>query len=239
MSKKTKGKIFIFLWKVTIVLAIISIILTCILDEDEKMQLIFFLISIFLGIMMCVIPAIGSKYVDFRKTTTAEKYKIKINSYHDLSYYFSNNNYDTSIIRIDENTYGNIYYRTDKKWYNFFKRKITLIVTIDMKEYDAKTKDLIMEKINAWLKENIGYRNGNADYLEVALVLCLDSINDKFKNYINKDIFQNYEIVILPVGIVLDEKIMYVRVQKEAYLKVNYKKLKKKFMDTIDYMIVK
>jgi hypothetical protein len=129
--------------------------------------------------------------------------------------------------------------KIDKKWYNFFKRKITLMVTINMKEYDSKTKNLIMEKINNWLEENIGERNGNNDYLEVALVLCLDSINDKFINYINKDIFQDYRIIILPVGIVLDEKNMYVRVQKESYLRLNYKKLKKKFMDTIDYMIVK
>lgn len=113
------------------------------------------------------------------------------------------------------------------------------MVTINMKEYDSKTKNLIMEKINNWLEENIGERNGNNDYLEVALVLCLDSINDKFINYINKDIFQDYRIIILPVGIVLDEKNMYVRVQKESYLRLNYKKLKKKFMDTIDYMIVK
>ena len=238
MSKKTKGKIFIFLWKLTIVLSAIGIILTCITD-DEQMQLIFFLASILLFILMIVIGIIGKKYVDYRKKTTAEKYQVKINEYNDISYYFSNDNYERGSIKIDENIYGDIYYKIDKKWYNLFNRKITLFVTINMKIYDGKTKNLIMEKINDWLTENIGERNGNSDYLEVALVLCIDSINDKFKNYINKDIYQDYRIIILPVGIVLDEKIMYVRVQKEAYLKSNYKKLKQKFMDTMNEMIIK
>ena len=238
MSKKTKGKIFIFLWKLTMILSLIGIILTCI-TNDEQMQLIFFIASILLFIMMIAIGIIGEKYADFRKITTAEKYQIKINEYKDISYYFSNSDYERENIKIDEDIYGDIYYKIDKKWYNLLKKTITLMVTINMKEYDSKIKNIIMENIDDWLIEKFGDRNGNFDHLEVALVLCLDSINDKFKNYINKDIFQDYRIILLPIGIILDEKYMYVRVQKEAYLKANYKRLKKKFMETIDHMIVK
>ena len=236
MSKKTKGKIFIFLWKVTIILCAISLILTCMLDEDEKMQLIFFFISMFLGIMMHVIAYVGEKYVDFRKVTTALKYQIKIKGYNDISYYLSNDNYERDNIKINENIYGDIYYKVKKSGFILSSRKVTLIVTINMKTYDAKTKDLIMNKINDWLVDNLGERND--DYLEVVLVLCLDSINDKFKNYINQDIYQSPEIILLPVGIVLDNSTMYIRVQKEAFLKGRYKKLKKKFIDTINDMII-
>lgn len=238
MSKKTKGKIFIFLWKLTIILSLIGIVLTCIAD-DEQMQLIFFLSSILLFIMMIVIGIIGEKYVDFRKITTAEKYHVNINGYNDISYYLSNNNFERGSIKVDENIYGDIYYKIKKNIFTFFDRKITLVTTINMKTYDGKTKELIMKKINDWLLENFGERNGDFDFLEVALVLCLDSINDKFKNYINRDIYQDKKLIILPVGIVFNEKNMYVGVQKELYLKGHYKKLKKKFMDTIDYMIVK
>ena len=232
MSKETKGKIYILLWKISIILTAIFLIISLITEN-----IIYFIIAIFLGIMMHIIPLIGSKYVNYLKKTTAEKYQISINEYKDISSYF--NNYKRGNIKINDDIYGDIYYKIDKKWYDLFKRRITLIATINMKIYDGKTKNLIMEKINNWLTENIGERNGNNDYLEVALVLCLDKINDKFKNYINQDIFQDHEIIILPVGIVLDEKNMYIRVQKEAYLKSNYQKLKKKFLDTIDYMLIK
>lgn len=226
MSKKTKGKIFIFLWKLTIILSLIGIVLTCIAD-DEQMQLIFFLSSILLFIMMIVIGIIGEKYVDFRKITTAEKYHVNINGYNDISYYLSNNNFERGSIKVDENIYGDIYYKIKKNIFTFFDRKITLVTTINMKTYDGKTKELIMKKINDWLLENFEERNGDFDFLELALVLCLDSINDKFKNYINRDIYQDKKLIILPVGIVFDEKNVC-RSAKRIIFKRSLQKIKEK-----------
>lgn len=227
--KKKKGRIIVLMWKLTVALTAIGILLT-IFTNNEKYQLIYFISSLVLGTAMLIIGDKGSNYINYRKNTNAQKYDININNYHELIKYLNNNSKlnSANFSSLDGNNI-NIFYKVEKHWYNYFNKNIFIIVTVSMELFDDKIIDTILQEIDEYISKCVeGY--SDSDYIEMSLVLCLEKENNEFKKYINRDIIQTPNIIKLPVGIVFTENKIYISNQESSYNKGKYKLLIEKFM---------
>lgn len=227
---KNIEKIIIFIWKISIVLTAFSL-LFMLLADDGYTQLLLFVFSLIFGSIMFSIQFLNGRYIDLKPITIAEKVKIDFNNFQDLVDYISKNiNYNKGSIKINDKIQGIVFYEIKRHWYNFFGKEISFIFVVNMKKYDNKTLRLVIKKFEECISDYVG-TFATDDYVEFILITCLEESNYEFNNYINKDVVQTNNRIKLPVGIVFNDKLLYIANQKSLLYKSRYKKLRNHVLD--------
>ncbi len=219
------------------VLASISLLITLLSGSNERLQLIFFIISMCFGVILLSIDKIAGKYINLMKKTNSEKYHINVCEYkHFVNYISKNLKFDELDLKVSDDVLGNIFYKVDKHWYNFFGREISIVFIVNMERYIQEKLELALDKLDEKLSQCI--KNcGENDYIEMTLILCLQTSNKEFIKYIDKDVFQTSNFIKLPIGVVFDNQSMYISKQESFLGKGKYKKLKEKVLKLLKGII--
>lgn len=231
-----------FLYKFLLILTAILLILTGIIStlfDNSDLALVFFFAMIIVYILFLILQAKGGEYIELRKKTQSLKIKIKKFKYTDVLKTFKENlNYNSEYLKISNELSGYIFYKYSRPYYLYFRKKISLIVLIDMKEFDEANLKLSLNKIDEWIENKYGKYN-ISDYIELILVTHIENRNNEFFEYINKDILQMPYFIKLPVGIIENEKLMYISKQENIAQVWRYNKLKKTYIKVCKSIIKK
>ncbi len=77
------------------------------------------------------------------------------------------------------------------------------------------------------------------DKLDTTYVITVDKVTPAFSKYTERNIKQTFWITVLPVGISLASKTLYISTQEEGFSIFRYKKMKKQFIMDIDELLEK
>lgn len=161
------------------------------------------------------------------KAYNAEQILLKVNNFEQFITKVEENLIKSKNKLIDDKEYDNYkiktYFKRNLKNYRF--PEYTFIVSI--RELDEDSCKKIKKQA---LKICNDYRNNNLsiETVNYILVICVNKETKAFDNYVNGVLMQYGNTCILPVGISFDKQIAYISVQKEAYMIVLYKLLKRK-----------
>lgn len=77
------------------------------------------------------------------------------------------------------------------------------------------------------------------DKLDITYLIAVDRVTPTFSKYIERNVKQTFWTTVLPVGISLASKTLYISTQKEGFSIFRYKKMKKQFIMDIDELLEK
>lgn len=75
------------------------------------------------------------------------------------------------------------------------------------------------------------------DKLDITYVITVDKVTPAFSKYIERNVKQTFWTTVLPVGISLASKTLYISTQEEGFSIFRYKKMKKQFIMDIDELL--
>lgn len=232
INKKTE-KLLILLWKISIIIAGLSLLLLLFVASDT-LKLILFIIAMLFGGIMFFIQSLDGKYIELIPKPYAEKIKVDFKNFLEVSAQIEKKcQYEKANIKINDEMHGIAYYEVKRHWYNFFGKEIKFIFVVNMKEYNDKNLELIITKFEESIVDYVGNFTKD-DYVEFILITCMENSNKKFENYINDDVIQLSTRIKLPVGIVFSDGLMYISTQKAIMFKKRYEKLKNNILDMLN-----
>ena len=224
-----KEKILTLIWKIVVILCIISFLLVGLTEE-----MLFFWTTAILGIIFFSLNFFAGKYIKPDKDIPAEIYQLNTNEYADFIKCIDETmDYNKLNLKLIDGIFGHMFYRVKNNKHNM---EISIISFVNIKEYNKKIVQNILTEMNKITIENIG-DFGEEDYIDMTLVLCMEKVNNDFLKYINKSVFQALNFIKLPIGIDMNDSKMYVYNQKKSFGKKKYMQIKDRFLKNMSKII--
>ena len=177
-------------------------------------------------ILMILLPIFGLK----QKPVKAEKIIVKFNNFDEVLAHFK---YTTNIhgYQLIEKSILN-----EETWIYIFIRKKILklesVVLIETTELTAEILDSANQKFNQVI-ESYYITSNIDDSISMISLVCVDRITSEFQKYVNSNIQQSLKGYKLPVGLSFGGKGIYIAKQKDGFAIMQYKKLRKEFLNLL------
>jgi len=235
-----KDYILEILLKVVIVIGIIGIIgvfgtvaLEMIIGLPVSEKTLFVIVygsmgmTAFSAIMIIVFSFLGGEIK--QKPIKAEKFKLSCDEFDELKVFLekslSQKEYALKKeVSSDEKSSVTVYARNNRvAWLECFS-----LIHVD--EWTYEIEDLIDHELEKLVEE---YCNEGTRYRKISMmiVICVNRITPVFQKLVNGNIQQGLNQFRLPVGISFGGKQIYIAKQKDGFAVMQYKKLRKEFLD--------
>ncbi len=236
MKEKTFNKIIIFIVSLIIfsgiMLFAILLVFPLIIPTEiyEKIYDYLLIGDLILGITAIYIHVTLSTLnvkseSDIFKTKKADAYKFKINSsnystvYNDIVAKLTEQKYKLTLEKkYDNEKELNIYEK------NLGISNIEFYAIIRMKEFKDKTEEEIDNDLHD-LIETL-----NSIYISLKIIIIVDKSTERFKEYLFTNCLIEERLTILPTGIELNTKSLYVHKQNDSMFKSAYKYMRDSFI---------
>lgn len=226
-----KEKILTLIWKIVVILCIISLLLVGLTEE-----MLFFWTTVILGIAFFSLNFFAGKYIKPDKDIPAEIYELNTTEYENFIKCIDETmDYNKTDLKMLDGIFGHMFYKVQNNKHNM---EISILSFVNIKEYKKKIVENILTEMNKIMIENIG-DFGEEDYIDLTLVLCMEKVNSDFLKYINRNLFQTHNFIKLPVGIDMNDSKMYIHNQKKFIGKKKYMQIKDRFLKNMNNIIIR
>jgi len=179
------------------------------------------------GVLIIIISLVGGKIES--KPVKAEKFKMNINEFDELKAFLEESLIQTEytkkkeVVKNEQSTVT-LYARNNRTgWLECFS-----LIRVD--EWTNEIEEIIDNELEKLVEQ---YCNEGKRYRKISMiiVICVNRITPAFQKLVNGNIQQGLNQFRLPVGISFGGKQIYVAKQKDGFAIMQYKRLRKEFLD--------